>query len=188
MDNQDYTYERYAKLLHLGMAVFGIAAYTTAELAEGASDSVGFLLHAYLGFSLAGFLGLRWVNGLLGSGPMSFSGWTPFSASQWKLLVEDIGLLMRFKVPYRAMHEGLAGVTQWFGLLIFAWMAITGIALYFLVADAGGELFAIVEELHELGEGLVPLYLLLHVGSVLVHSIAGHSIWKRMWKFGPDKS
>ena len=40
-----------------------------------------------------------------------------------------------------------------------------------------------VEEVHEIGEALIPLYLTFHVGSVIVHSMAGNPIWKRMWQF-----
>jgi ABC-type uncharacterized transport system YnjBCD permease subunit len=49
------------------------------------------------------------------------------------------------------------------------------------------ELFEIIEELHEVGEVLIPVYLALHVGSVVVHSLAGHPIWQRMWKFGANR-
>ena len=56
MTNDDYSYPRYAKILHLGMAGFGIAAFLTGELAENGSASTGYLLHAYLGLSLAAFV------------------------------------------------------------------------------------------------------------------------------------
>ena len=75
----DYSYPWYAKLLHLGMAGFGIAAFLTGEFAEDGSNSVGYLIHAYLGLSLATFVLLRVLSGVIGSGPLRFSEWSPFS-------------------------------------------------------------------------------------------------------------
>ncbi len=37
----DYTYPAYAKIIHLGLAIFGIAAYMTAEFAEDGDTSLG---------------------------------------------------------------------------------------------------------------------------------------------------
>ena len=86
------------------------------------------------------------------------------------------------------MHEGLAGLTQAFGIAIFGWMGATGTGLFLLGGGPEGELFEVVEEIHEVGETLIPLYLALHVGSVLMHSLAGNPIWRRMWTFeGKDR-
>jgi cytochrome b len=184
MANQDYTYPLYAKILHFGMAGFGIVAFLTGELAEDGSNSLGYLLHAYLGLSLAVFVLLRLLRGLIGSGPLRFSDWSPISRHQWKSALQDIRDLLRFRVPERGMHEGLAGLTQAFGIAIFGWMGATGTGLFLLGGGPEGELFEVVEEIHEVGETLIPLYLALHVGSVLMHSLAGNPIWRRMWTFG----
>ena len=183
MTIQDYSYPWYAKLLHMGMAGFGIAAFLTGEFAEDGSNSLGYLLHAYLGLSLATFVLLRFLRGVVGSGPLLFSDWSPLSRRQWRLALEDLRSLIRFQVPERGMHEGIAGLTQAFGIAVFAWMGATGSGLFLLGGGPESELFEVVEEIHEVGEALIPLYLTLHVGSVLLHSLAGHSIWRRMWTF-----
>lgn len=36
------------------------------------------------------------------------------------------------------------------------------------------------KELHEIGNVLVPVYLILHAGAVVLHAIAGKPIWKKM--------
>jgi len=177
----DYSYPWYAKLLHLGMASFGIAAFLTGELAEDGSNSVGYLIHAYLGLSLATFVLLRVLRGVMGSGPLRFSEWSPFSHRQWTKAFQDLGSLVRFQVPERGMHEGLAGLTQAFGVAVFAWMGATGTGLFFLGGGPESELFEVVEEVHEVGEALIPFYLALHVGSVLLHSLAGNPVWRKMW-------
>ncbi|MEN8133784.1 MAG: cytochrome b/b6 domain-containing protein, partial [Pseudomonadota bacterium] len=83
MASEDYSYPWYAKLLHLGMAGFGIAAYLTGELAEDGYNSLGYLFHAYLGLSLATFVLLRVLRGFVGPGPLRFSDWSPLLLRQW---------------------------------------------------------------------------------------------------------
>lgn len=183
MANQDYTYPGYAKIIHAGMAIFGITAFLTGEIAENGTGSTGYYIHTYLGLSLAVFVLVRLYAGISGSGPMRFYGWSPFSSNQWKLTLEDVQSLIQLKVPERGMHEGLSGITQAFGLMLFGWMGLTGIGLFILGDGVEDSLFELIEELHEVGEALIPLYLALHVGSVLVHSMAGKPIWDRMWRF-----
>lgn len=45
------------------------------------------------------------------------------------------------------------------------------------------DIFEVVEEIHEVGESLIPLFLALHVGAVLLHTLCGKAIWKRMFNF-----
>ena len=183
MASHDYSFPLSAKILHGGMAIFGVTAYLSAELAENGSSSSGYYLHAYLGLSLTAFILLRIFRGISGPEPMRFSGWSPLSSRQWSLALRDVRSLIQLRVPERGMHEGLAGLTQAFGIIIFCWMGVTGTGLFLLGDKPGVTLFEIVEEFHEIGESLIPLYLALHVGSVLVHSVAGKPIWQRMWKF-----
>lgn len=183
MEKHEYTYPLYAKILHAGMAIFGISAFLTGELADNGVNSTGYLIHAYLGLSLASFVTIRLVSGMSGLGGMHYSNWSPLSIIQWRLASQDLRNLTRMQVPDRQMHEGLAGLTQAFGLILFSWMAVTGTGLYLLEPGHYKSLFEIIEELHEVGEALIPLYLALHVGSVLVHSLAGKPIWQKMWNF-----
>ncbi len=182
MTVQDYSYPWYAKVLHMGMAGFGITAFLTGEFAEDGADTLGYLLHAYLGLSLAAFVLIRVLWGLIGVGPLRFSDWSPLSRDQWTTALQDLRSLVSFHVPERGMHEGIAGLTQVFGIAIFAWMGATGTGLFLLGGDPESNLFEVVEEIHEIGEALIPLYLALHVGSVVLHSLAGNPIWRRMWK------
>jgi cytochrome b561 len=179
----NYTYPLHAKILHGGIAIFGITAYLTGEVAENGSGSPGYYLHAYLGLSLATFVILRIVRGFVGGGPLRFSEWSPFSLRQWVLALQDLRSLLQLQVPERGMHEGLAGLTQAFGLAILGWMAMTGTGLFVLGSGQEGTPSGLVKELHEVGESLIPVYLLLHVGSVVLHSLVGRPIWQRMWNF-----
>jgi cytochrome b561 len=183
MTSHEYTYPLYAKALHAGMAIFGITAFLTGEIAENGSNSTGFYIHAYLGLSLTLFVIVRLVSGVSGTGRMGSPSWSPLSTKQWKLASQDVRSLIQLQVPERGMHEGLSGLTQAFGLILFSWMGATGTGLFILNEGQQKTLFEIIEELHEVGEALILLYLALHVGSVLVHSLAGKPIWQRMWKF-----
>ena len=183
MNAINYSYSLPAKLIHMGLAAFGIFAYLTAEAAEHSDGGIGYQLHAYLGLTLMAFVLLRIVGGFTGSTKMRFSSWSPFSKLQWSQSIDDVKNLIRFTMPERDMHEGLAGLVQTFGLIIFAWMGVTGTVLYFINESTSGTLFEIFEEMHEVGEGLIPLFLLLHVGAVITHTLVGKPNWKKIWYF-----
>lgn len=181
MDNATDSYPSYAKAIHLGVALFGISAFLTGELAEDGIASTGFLLHSYLGLSLAAVMFVRISMGLSSSTSLSFKHWRPFSQQQLRSSLEDFRTLLSLKVPDRGRHQGLAGLTQAFGLLIFTWMSVTGTLLFMLGSGIESVFFEFIEELHEVGESLIPLYLLMHVGAVVLHSLSGHSIWQKMF-------
>jgi len=44
----NYSYTLPAKIIHMGLAIFGIAAYLSAEGAEHSDAGFGYLLPAYL--------------------------------------------------------------------------------------------------------------------------------------------
>ena len=181
MSEYNYSYPTHAKIIHLGIAAFGVAAFLTGELAEDGSESLGYLLHAYLGLSLAAFMLVRGVVGFTTSEALSFKGWSPFSRHQRSLALEDFRTLMKLGVPERDRHQGLAGLVQASGLIIFAWMSVTGTGLFLLGGGIETEAFELIEEAHEVGESLIPLYLALHVGAVALHTLGGNPIWKKVF-------
>lgn len=183
MSDEKYIYPTYAKLIHLGLAFFGVAAFLTGELAEDGGASMGYLLHSYLGLSLAFVICLRVLIGFTPSHALSFKGWSPFSKQQWKFALEDFRTLLNLKIPERDRHQGLAGLTQVFGLLVFFWMSLTGTALFMLGSGVESEVFELMEEVHEVGESLIPLYLVFHVGAVILHTLCGNPIWKKMFNY-----
>ena len=181
MVERGYSYPTYAKAIHLGIAVFGITAYLTGDWAEGDGTSLGYLMHTYLGLSLVAFMLLRIGAGFPGRHVLTFKGWSPFSRQQWCLAIEDVYTLLKLGVPEREPHQGLAGITQAFGLIVFAWMGATGTAIYLLNDGLKSGAFKFAEEVHELGEALIPIYLVMHVGAVILHTLSGKPIWKKMF-------
>ncbi len=178
-----YRYPLIVRLIHLGLILFGITAFLTGELAE--EEAVwGYLIHAYLGLALTFFVLSRVLLGVVGPGALRFINWVPFTRERFRVVIDDIKQLVSLKLPEHHRHEGVSALVHTFGLLLFLWMGLTGTVLYFIPdyeASAVGKFFA---EIHEVGESLIPLFLLLHVGAVVLHTILGHSILKRMLSFG----
>ncbi len=172
------------RLLHLGLAAFGIAAWLTGDWAGGyqQAEHLGFDMHRWLGLVFSVVIALRLVHGVLGPRRIRFSQWLPYTPDRLRLAWQDILDLLHGRLPQRPSHEGLSGLVQAFGLAVFGWMAITG-SLLFVLLEPGREADTLewLLELHEVGEGLIPIYLAIHVAAVVVHALLGHDVWRRMF-------
>ena len=168
----------WVKWTHLGLAIFGVTAYLTAELAEY-SNGFGYYLHAYLGLTLLLFIISRTIYGVVGKPQYRFSNWFPYNRAYFETIKEDIKHLIKLKIPERTDHKGLSGLVQAFGLLVFSWMAITGTIMFY----AGNPEDSMIAELHEVGESLVPLFLFIHIGAVILHILFGENNLTKMLPF-----
>jgi cytochrome b len=174
----------FTRIVHLGMMIFGVIAWIAGDWAGDYEHAkhLGYTVHSWLGMGLALFVSLRLIYGLTGPKAIRFSHWVPYTKSRLIFVWEDIQTLLRFHLPDRPAHQGLAGLVQTFGLLTFSWMALTG-SLMFFYLKPGIETVGImhyIEEMHEIGEGLILLFLGLHVGAVTLHALAGHHLWRKM--------
>jgi cytochrome b len=173
------------RLLHLALVVLGLAAWLTGDLAgdyeRGAS--LGLSVHRWLGISAAVAVALRLIWGVAGPRSARFASWLPVTRGRLRLVVEDVQMLLQFQIPERVPHEGLAGVVQAIGLLIFAWVAATGTVLFYALEPGSrpGPGLHLMKELHEAGETLIPTYLAVHVGATLAHVLAGDRRWRSMF-------
>lgn len=170
-----------SRLIHLVLVLTGVAALATGDFAD--DGPLGFGVHAWIGIVFALAIGLRLLWGLLGPREMRFATWVPHNRVQLQPALDDVLGLLRLRLPQRPLHGGIAGVIQALGLAVFAWMAVTGVPLFFLVEPgvrAAGWV-KVVEELHEAGEGLAYAYLALHIGAVVLHALAGDSSWRAMF-------
>jgi cytochrome b len=170
--------------LHAGIMVLGVLAWLTGEWAGDYKKlhHWGFSVHKHLGIGLTFFLVLRIVYGFVGPPVARFADWAPYNLERLKLAWEDLLSLAKLKLPDRPPHQGLAGLVETFGLAVFAWMAATGTYMsYFLLpAQKAGGAVHVIKELHEAGEGLIPVFLAIHVGAVLLHALAGDHRWRKM--------
>lgn len=96
--------------------------------------------------------------------------------------LDDLKGLLTLRLPDRGPRQGLAGLWEAFGLLIFTWMATTGLFMFaFLTPGSRARgIVHLVKELHELGEWLIPLFLGVHVAAVFLHALAGDHRWRKM--------
>jgi cytochrome b len=172
-------------LLHFGLMVFGVLAWLTGEWAGDYKSSyhLGFTIHKMLGLGTALFVSARLYHGLCGPAGARFARWVPYTAERLKQVIEDLRTLLTLKLPDRPSRQGLAGLWEAFGLAVFTWMTATGVAMFLFMAPghkSRGFMHA-VKELHELGEGLVPVFLAVHVSAVIIHALAGDHRWRKMF-------
>ena len=178
----------FIRICHLGLMVFGIAAWLSGDAADDYKkyDHLWFTVHSWIGMGLASSISLYILYCTVGPKKSRFSQWLPYTKERLQMVRQDIAGLLRFRLPDRPSHQGLAGLVQFFGVLVFLGMTVTGALMFFLFdpgSKAGGLVHAI-KEVHEAGEVLLPVYLSIHVGAVLLHSITGHPVWKRIFFIG----
>ena len=178
-------YDTVSRLIHMALAVLGIAAIASGQFAGDYKSSVhfGFTVHSWIGLGLAGAIGFRLLWGIIGPRDMRFSHWFPLTAARMRLVGNDLASLVRLELPDREKHLGLSGFVQALGLLAFTWTALTGGLLYIYLEPGsratGGVRF--IKELHEGAQAVLLGYLALHIGAVLLHALVGHPIWRRMF-------
>lgn len=157
MTTQRYDFP--TRLIHFLLAALGVAALLSGQFADDYRRAAhpGFDIHREIGRAMAVALTAR-------------------------LAWQDLRDLARLRLPSNAGHAGLAGLVQSLGLLAFLWMAVTGAVLYAYLepgARVSGWLRS-AKELHEGAQAVVLTYLVLHVGAVLPHAIAGEPLWHRI--------
>ncbi len=171
--------------LHFGLMVFGILAWVTGEWDEIFKNlkHLGFPVHKPLGMGAALFVSARLFHGFGGPEQDRFTSWVPYTSKRLRLVIEDLCSLVRLKLPDRPPRQGLAGLWEAFGLLVFTWMAATGAVIFFLLTFGVKThgVIHVMEELHELAADLVPIFLAVHVAAVLLHALAGDHRWRKMF-------
>lgn len=182
--------DRVTIFLHLGLAVFGVAAWLVGSGIIGAGaddydhpDHFWYLQHRWIGITFAVFLLARLVWGFVGPASVRFVNWVPWTRARFHWVVEDLRLLAHFKVPERPPHVGIAGLVQSLGLILFVWLALSGLTNAIAITP-GMKLEGwprVIKYWHAAAGGLlIPAYLILHVGGTIAHSLAGKGIWKKM--------
>jgi len=172
------------RLIHLGLACFGLLAWGTGWLAEDYKElrHTGFSVHGWIGIGTAVVTGLRLLYGIVGPRPARFWNWLPLTSGRIRLAWDDLAGLLRFQLPDRDPRQGLAAVVESFGLAVFTFLSATGVALFLSLepgVKARGTMH-FVKELHEASEVLLPLFIGIHGGAVLLHALSGKHLWRGM--------
>ncbi len=182
--------DSFTVFLHFGLMIFGVLAWLTGDWAGDYKKvrHLGFMVHKMLGLGTVLFVAGRLFHGFCGPEPARFANWVPYTPERVKMILEDIRSLFTRKLPERAPHQGLAALWESLGLAVFTWMSATGLLMFlFLIPGqkAHGAV-RLVKELHEFGELLVPIFLGVHVGAVILHALAGDHRWRTIF-FLKDK-
>lgn len=177
------------RLLHLGLAVFGVWSWLNGLgwIGAGASDYdhavySGYIQHRWVGIGFTVFLLARILWGLVGPTSVRFVNWVPWTLARLKVVVDDVRSLLRLRVPEHPTHVGLSGFVEALGLLAFLWLGLSGLLSAFTITP-GVPVFGwlhVIKHWHQIGNVLVPAYLILHVGGTVAHSIVGKQVWKKM--------
>lgn len=173
------------RVLHLGLVVFGVWAWWIAEDAHDYHhpDHSGYLLHMYVGLAFSAFLLLRLLYGFFGPRASRFSAWVPYTRERLGLVGADLRSLARFKMPDPVPHQGLNGLVQSLGLLLFTWQGASGALMAIMIVPgerAHGWLHELMEIHHDWAGIWIPAYLVLHIGAAVLHALTGRHIWKKM--------
>lgn len=171
------------RFIHLGITLLGILAWITGYFANDYKrmHHIGFDMHKWLGIGLSLFILLRLIYGFIGPKNVQFINWVPYNKERLLLVWEDILTLLKFQLPDRPTHQGLSGLVQTFGLLVFSWMSITGSLMFFYLqpgSKARG-MMHFIKEIHEVGNWLIPIFLGIHGGAVILHALAGNHLWRK---------
>lgn len=175
--------DNFIRVWHLAMIVLCFAALFTGDMADDykkLEGHSGYIIHGCLGMAVAVVVALYIRYGIVGPRQSRFAQWFPFTRERLRQTRSDLAGLLSFKLPEHKRREGLAGLVQFLGMLIFSCIAVTGLLLYFYIEPGSkvkGLLHA-VKEGHEVGGVFIPLYLSLHIGAVIAHSLTGNQVWK----------
>jgi cytochrome b len=181
-------YSASLRFIHLALAVLCLAAWGSAQFAGDYKNAahLGFSVHEFIGLGFTAALLVRVLAGLLGPRQARFATWFPLAAGNRRLIGEDLRNWAVLRFPERAPHEGVAGLVQFLGLLVFLAIAATGTLLAWYLEPgmrATGWLHDL-KEVHEAAQILIPVYLGLHVGGTLLHALLGQHLWREMFFMG----
>ena len=172
------------RILHLGLALFGLLALTTGNFADDfkVAGGLGFGIHRWVGMGVAFFISLRVAYGVWGPARARFSNWVPYNPERFRLIIEDLRGLANLRLPDRRPRQGVAALVEASGLLLVFFLAVTGALLFFAI-EPGHKVqgsVRLIKEFHEVGELLLPLFLLGHGGADFLHALAGNHLWRKM--------
>jgi len=180
------------RFLHalLGLAVIHqliISNFMQAPL-DGKKENFAFELHETFGLISLGIVVLFWAWTLLRKVDTSFSSLVPwFSSDKRSIVMSDAkaffsSVLKRdfAKIP---IDSALASAVHGLGLLSVLAAASTG-AGWFIFEESNKDLAEWFIEAHVLVTTLVWAYLIGHASIAIVHELAGHSTFRRVFPFG----
>jgi len=189
-------YNQTTRWLHAGIAL-GVSTQLIASLTMDIPkpgrpftglSATAFEVHEITGMIVAALLLAHWLALFSGHISLGFGHLFPWFSKQ--RLCTMIGEIKQ-QWAQRRLHDtqqasALAGATHGLGLLVTTVMAITGVVLYFGMAENGAmpPLVKDIKEVHELTSNLLWAYLIGHAGIAILHQWLGHRTLADMFELG----
>jgi cytochrome b len=182
--NQTVELDVPTRIMHLGLAVFGVWAWWLGEDAGDyhRTNHSGYVFHMWIGLIFTAFLAARLAYGFFGPRALRFSAWMPYTRERFAAAIDDLRTTAKMRMPAPVTHHGLNALVQSLGLLLFTWQGVSGTIMSLLITPGvrnTGWLHDL-QEVHAAASVWIPGYLILHVGAVVLHALTGHQIWKKM--------
>jgi len=184
-------YDRLTRFLHLLIAC-GITIQMALSLVmihpkPDREANFFYEIHEILGVALLGVLVAHWAWSMVRRGTTPAGHLFPwFSRKRLQAIKVDarsyVEHLIRFSLPAAAAPSPLAGAIQGIGLLIATLLASSGVII-FTYAIEGQKMVGWLHMVKEVHEAFAPIlwgYLVLHVGVVMLHQLAGHGVVEPM--------
>ena len=191
-------YDRLTRLLHVGF-VLGVPLQLLSEnfmkrpkLVDGvprlrtATEANFFEMHEIVGIALLTVVVLHilWSASRAGGGLGRLFPY--FRAGGSRDLLAELKQVPGWfggKLHETAEDSVLAGAVHGLGLLLILAMGATGATIFFGMDEVTGHMSSFVDgmkELHEVLGSLVWVYLIGHVGMVVLHKLKGHDLFSRI--------
>ncbi|MCI5223379.1 MAG: hypothetical protein D3924_12070 [Candidatus Electrothrix sp. AR4] len=172
MQSVDYRNNEYAKFI--------VIAVDETEAHRHKSGQIGFITHGCLGTMLFFSLCIYFGYGIHQS---RFLRCFPLTQKRLRQTRDDLVVLAQFGIPKYRRHQGLNGLIHFLGLLVLCWYSASGAVIYFFIEPGGCiPIRALaIQEAHEKGYLLIPIYLGLHLGGVILHALNGKHLWKEIF-------
>jgi cytochrome b561 len=186
---------RITRLLHILVmlvVVVQLAVSTVMEMAKPSlpGGDLVFEVHEVVGLSSLLILASFWLWALVRRGETALGALVPwFSARRRQELIADAraqwACARRLRVPEPADNAPLASAVHGLGLLTATAMVATGLIVY-LGLGPTGQLPAAADlalDLHRFLANLMWAYVIGHGAMAILHHVAGHPVWARMFSF-----
>ncbi len=188
------SWSRVTKFLHIGMAITIVAQLLISlvmefpESAEEAKSIAGtfFEFHETVGVVAVVFVVLHGLW-LLVAPDNSFADLFPWGAEGRRRVMDELKRALKGEQFSGGPHSGgLVGLVHGLGFLTAGAMALTGMALFALLPEEGGEkpgmLAEAIMEIHGAIASLMWIYVIAHVAMAYRHHFSGHSTIKDMFR------
>lgn len=182
----EHKYNKLTRWLHFGIALSVTLQMVLSLVMEAPDprhpvaglDASAFEMHESVGLVVFGLLLLRWLFLFSGHIPLGAEHLFPWFSRQKRAVM--IGEIRQQWAGRRLddtrQFSAVAGAIHGLGLLVASIMAITGVIIYFGMAENGAmpPIVDAVKELHEGASTLMWIYLIGHAGIGMVHQWLGH--------------